>query len=63
MATHYDLILKNGTIVDGLGTGAFLGDIGIQDGRIAEIGKIDEALARSVVDMDEIGRASCRERV
>jgi N-acyl-D-amino-acid deacylase len=52
VATQYDLILKNGTIVDGLGTGAFLGDIGIQDGRIAEVGSIDEALARSVVNLD-----------
>lgn len=36
----YDLIIKNGRIVDGTGQDAFVGDIAIQDGIVAEIGQI-----------------------
>ena len=36
----YDLLIKNGLIVDGSGMPAFRGDIGVKDGKIAEIGKL-----------------------
>ena len=36
----YDLIVKNGMIVDGSGLPRFRGDIGVKDGKIAEIGRI-----------------------
>src|SRR5690349_13903682 len=45
----YDLIIKNGTIVDGTGAARFQGDIAVAAGRIAEIGKIKDG-ARSTID-------------
>ena len=44
----YDLLIKNGRIVDGSGTPAFHGDVGIRNGKIAEIGKLRGAAARAV---------------
>ncbi len=37
----YDLLIKNGRIVDGSGMPAFRGDVGVKDGKIAEIGKLE----------------------
>ncbi|HXC26450.1 MAG TPA: amidohydrolase family protein [Stellaceae bacterium] len=50
----YDLLVKNGLIVDGSGMPAFRGDVGIKDGKIAEIGKLSSP-AEKTVDAD--GRA------
>jgi N-acyl-D-amino-acid deacylase len=41
MPSPYDLVVRNGTVVDGTGGAPFEGDIAIADGRIAAIGKID----------------------
>ncbi|WP_295141769.1 amidohydrolase family protein [uncultured Reyranella sp.] len=41
MAASYDLIVRNGTVIDGIGTEPREADIAIQDGRIAAIGRID----------------------
>lgn len=38
----FDIVLKNGTIVDGTGKDAYVADIGINKDRIAFIGKIDQ---------------------
>src|SRR5258706_139481 len=35
----YELLIKNGRIIDGSGTPAFRGDIGVRNGKIAAIGK------------------------
>lgn len=45
-----DLILRNGRIVDGTGNPWFAGDVGIRDGRIAAVGRLDQE-AREVVDV------------
>ncbi|MGA8400938.1 MAG: amidohydrolase family protein [Stellaceae bacterium] len=50
----YDLLVKNGLIVDGSGMPAFRGDVGVKDGKIAEIGKLTSP-AEKTVDAD--GRA------
>jgi N-acyl-D-amino-acid deacylase len=50
----YDLLVKNGLIVDGSGMPAFRGDVGVKDGKIAEIGKLSSP-AEKTVDAD--GRA------
>ncbi len=39
MAAEFDLVIRNGTIVDGSGGDRFPGDIAILDGRIAAIGQ------------------------
>ena len=36
----YDLIIKNGTIIDGTGSPRKMSDIAIKNGKISEIGKI-----------------------
>jgi N-acyl-D-aspartate/D-glutamate deacylase len=41
MAASYDLIVRNGTVIDGTGSGPRHADVAVQDGRIAAIGRID----------------------
>ncbi|MDA0788087.1 MAG: amidohydrolase family protein [Proteobacteria bacterium] len=38
----FDLVIRNGNIVDGSGGAAYRADVGVQDGRIAAIGRISE---------------------
>src|SRR5581483_10631185 len=47
----YDLLIRAGTIVDGSGAPAFTGDVAIQNGRIAAVGRID-GNARRLLDAD-----------
>jgi N-acyl-D-aspartate/D-glutamate deacylase len=44
----YDLLIRNGSVVDGSGLPRYRADIGVVDGRIAAIGRIREG-AREVV--------------
>ena len=46
---NYDLLIKNGTIVDGLRMPAFKGDIGVRSGRIVAIGNV-QGTATRVID-------------
>ena len=43
-----DLIIRNGTIVDGSGMGRYRADVGIAGGRIVEIGRIRAPAQRSI---------------
>ncbi|MFP6746728.1 MAG: amidohydrolase family protein [Alphaproteobacteria bacterium] len=47
----YDLIIKNGMVIDGSGGARYRGDIGVKDGKIATIGRIG-APADDVVDAE-----------
>jgi N-acyl-D-aspartate/D-glutamate deacylase len=46
----YDLIIRNGTIVDGLGGEPFVGDVAVQDGVIAAVGHVNGAGTTREID-------------
>ncbi len=48
-----DLVIRNGTIIDGTGLPGFIGDVGVRDGRIAALGSITEAAEE---EMDASGK-------
>lgn len=47
---EYDLILKGGKIVDGTGNPWYYGDVAIKGERIAELGRLNDASTRKVID-------------
>ena len=47
----YDLIIKNGTVIDGSGLPGYHGDVAVSGGRIVEIGKVSGE-ARQVLNAD-----------
>ena len=47
----FDLVVKNGTVIDGSGLPRFRADIGVRNGRIASIGRIRER-GREVIDAE-----------
>jgi dihydroorotase/N-acyl-D-amino-acid deacylase len=47
----YDVIVRNGRIIDGTGSPWYGGDVGIRNGRIVAIGRLDAA-ARQTVDAE-----------
>ena len=47
----YDLVIKNGTVIDGSGLPRYRADVGVRHGRIVTIGRIRER-ARDVVDAE-----------
>jgi dihydroorotase/N-acyl-D-amino-acid deacylase len=49
-AAPYDLIIRNGHIIDGTGSPWYSGDIGIRNGRIAAIGFLGVAQAKRTID-------------
>ncbi|HIG60705.1 MAG TPA: D-aminoacylase [Gammaproteobacteria bacterium] len=44
----YDLIIRNGTIIDGTGGDRFTGDIAVNDGKIAKIGQITDTATQEI---------------
>lgn len=50
MPTHYDLIIRNATVIDGRRTPRFTGDIGINGERIAAIGRLDADRGEREID-------------
>ena len=46
-----DYVIKGGTVVDGIGGKPYVADVGIRDGRIAEVGDVTDD-ARTVLDAD-----------
>jgi len=49
-APRYDLLIRNGTIIDGSGAARYRADIAIKDDRIVRIGKLKTASAARVID-------------
>jgi N-acyl-D-amino-acid deacylase len=49
-ATPYDLVVLNGTLVDGTGGPRFRADVGIRQGVIVRIGRLDGAEATRTID-------------
>jgi len=47
----HDIVIRGGSVVDGTGAEPFSADVGVKDGRIAEIGKI-AAKGREEIDAD-----------
>jgi N-acyl-D-amino-acid deacylase len=46
----YDLLIRNGRIVDGTGSPWYTADLAIKDGKIAAIGKLTQATAQRTID-------------
>ncbi len=49
---HYDVLIKNGRIIDGSGLPSFSGDIAIKADTIAAVGKLKNAKADMVIDAE-----------
>lgn len=49
----YDLIIKNGTIIDGSGRPMYLGDVGVFENEIKEIGDLKHEKATTIIDASE----------
>jgi N-acyl-D-aspartate/D-glutamate deacylase len=46
-----DLLIRGGTVVDGTGAGPRTADVGIRDGHVVEVGRVDDA-ATDTIDAD-----------
>jgi N-acyl-D-amino-acid deacylase len=46
----YDLLIRNGRVIDGTGSPWYAGDVGIREGRIAAIGRLTDATAKRTID-------------
>ena len=51
--TTYDVVIRNGRVLDGAGNPFILADVGIKDGRFAKIGRITE---RGKTEIDATGK-------
>ncbi|MBV9343923.1 MAG: amidohydrolase family protein, partial [Gammaproteobacteria bacterium] len=49
-AASYDLIIRNGQVIDGTGSPWYAADVAVKDGHIAAIGRLAEASATQVID-------------
>jgi N-acyl-D-aspartate/D-glutamate deacylase len=47
----YDVVIKNGTVVDGTGQQSYRADVAIQGDRIAEVGKVTDS-AKRIIDAE-----------
>ena len=55
----YDLVVRNGTVIDGKGGPRFCADVAVRNGRIAAIGQIDDAANNTIGTIDATGKIVC----
>ena len=48
--TPYDLVIRNGHVIDGTGSPWYAADVAIRAGKIAAIGRLSDAPARRTID-------------
>src|SRR5262249_23144122 len=48
LTMDYDLLIKNGRVVDGSGMPGFSADVGIRDGRVVAIGRLSGSAKRTI---------------
>ena len=53
-AQGFDVLIRNGHIMDGTGSPWYSADVGIRDGRIAAIGRLHGATAKTVIDAQNL---------
>ena len=46
----YDLIIRNGHVIDGTGSPWYAADVAVKEGRVAVIGRLDKASATRIID-------------
>jgi len=49
-AQPYDVVIRNGRVIDGSGSPWYAADVGIRGGRIASIGRLEASAARRTID-------------
>lgn len=49
----YDLLIRNGTVIDGTGAQGFRADVAVQNGKVAEVGVIRDG-AKQVIDASDL---------
>src|ERR1017187_4672578 len=49
-ANPYDIVIRNGRIIDGTGSPWYAGDLGIRAGKIAALGHLEGQPARRTID-------------
>jgi len=47
--SQYDILILNGKIIDGTGNSWFYGDVGVKDGKIIYVGKVNNVTATKVI--------------
>src|SRR5271154_5588488 len=50
LGQNYDLVIRNGHIIDGTGSPWYAADVAIRDGQIAAIGRLDSSTAKQTID-------------
>src|SRR3954454_23070539 len=55
---EYDVVIRNGTIYDGSGRGAFRGDVAVSSNRFANLGTLSDAHGKVEIDAKGIAVAA-----
>lgn len=55
----YELLIRNGTVIDGKGGPRFRADVAVRNGRIAAIGNIDDTASSAISSIDAAGKIVC----